>query len=99
MVNSLTANLPRYFIARQLGDHDLGIFAGLTYVTAAGTMVVAALGQSSSPRLASLYATGDITQFCRLLWKLIAVGAGLGGLGHDPGRQLGQAGFTDHLPS
>lgn len=75
---SLNINIPRYFIEHYLGTRELGIFAAMSYILIAGTMVVAALGQSASPRLAKLYADGDREGFLRLLFKAAGVGAVLG---------------------
>lgn len=81
MLISLTTNLPRYFVERYLGEHELGIFAAMSYIIVAGTTVVGALGQSASPRLARYYATGNRAAFRSLLLKLIGIGALLGGAG------------------
>jgi O-antigen/teichoic acid export membrane protein len=59
MIVSLTNNVPRYFVERDLGARDLGFFAALSAVTAAGVTVVGALGQSATPRMARLFANGD----------------------------------------
>jgi O-antigen/teichoic acid export membrane protein len=81
MLMSLNFNLPRYFIERYWGEHELGIFAALAYILAAGIVVTNALGQSASPRLAKYYAARDRIAFVRLLLKLIGVSTVLGGLG------------------
>ena len=81
MLISLNANIPRYFVAHHLGEHELGIFAALAYLMVAGNTVVGALGQSASPRLARYYAEGDGRGFCRLLTRLVGLGAGIGALG------------------
>jgi len=44
----------------------------------AGTTVVSALGQASSPRLAQSYANGDLSDFRRLLGRMVALAAALG---------------------
>ena len=75
---SLNANVPRYFIARSAGERALGIFAALSSVVVAGNLVVGALGQSASPRLASLWAAGRTADFTALVRKLAASGAVLG---------------------
>jgi O-antigen/teichoic acid export membrane protein len=59
----------------------LGIFAALAYLMVAGGMVVNALGQSASPRLAKYYAEGDRIAFRTLLLKLVGIAAVLGGIG------------------
>lgn len=71
---SLNANIPRYFIEGHLGQHELGIFSALAYLMVAGRMVIEALGQSASPRLAKYYAAGDGAAFVRLLGKLAGLG-------------------------
>jgi O-antigen/teichoic acid export membrane protein len=76
MIVSLTNNVPRYFVERDLGARDLGFFAALSAVTAAGVTVVGALGQSATPRMARLFANGDRAGFVRLVLRL----AGVGGL-------------------
>lgn len=78
MLISLNANIPRYLIRREGGDRQLGLFAAMAYLVVAGDMVVAALGQAASPRLARLHATGDRPAFRRLLLRLVGLGA-LGG--------------------
>ena len=75
---SLNVNIPRYFVERYLGDRELGFFAALAYLMVAGSMVVNALGQSATPRLAKYYATGNSNAFGQLLLKLIGIGAALG---------------------
>jgi O-antigen/teichoic acid export membrane protein len=81
LLSSLSANIPRYFIAHNLDARNLGIFAALSYLMITGNMVIGALGQSASPRLARFYAAGDIAAFRALLLRLIAIGALLGGGG------------------
>jgi O-antigen/teichoic acid export membrane protein len=71
-------NVPRYFIEHHLGVRELGIFAALMYPITAGTTVVAALGQSATPRLARHYALGEFAEFKRLLGRLLLAGLGLG---------------------
>lgn len=78
MLISLNTNIPRYFIERYLGERELGIFAAISYLMVATGIVVNALGQSASPRLAKYYAAGNRTAFCTLLVKLVGIGALLG---------------------
>src|SRR5207248_2711872 len=50
---SLNANVPRYFIERSLGERELGLFAAMAFLLLPGTSIlIAALGQAASPRLA-----------------------------------------------
>lgn len=78
MLISLNTNIPRYFIARYLGERELGIFAAMSYLMVVGQMVVSALAESASPRLAKYYAAGNSTAFGTLLLKLVGVGLMLG---------------------
>ena len=82
MLISLNTNIPRYFIERYLGERELGIFAAMAYLMVAGDMVVSALAQSATPRLAKYYATGNRAAFFTLLLKLTGIAAlpGLGGV-------------------
>ena len=57
---SLNLNIPRYFLERSFGEHNLGIFAALAYPLTAGTLVINALGQSASPRLAKYFESSNI---------------------------------------
>jgi O-antigen/teichoic acid export membrane protein len=78
---SLNSNIPRYFIERQLGLHELGIFAALSYLITASGTIVGALGQSATPRLSHFYATANRDAFTGLLWKLALVATGIGIIG------------------
>jgi O-antigen/teichoic acid export membrane protein len=80
MLISLNVNIPRYFIEHHLGDRELGIFSALSYLMVAGNIVVSALGQSASPRLAQYYAAGRSKDFQNLLVKTVFIGALLGGI-------------------
>jgi O-antigen/teichoic acid export membrane protein len=81
MLISFNANIPRYFIEQYLGERELGIFAALAYLMVAGGMIISALGESASPRLAKYYAEGDRLAFRTLLVKLLGIAAVLGGIG------------------
>lgn len=77
---SLNINIPRYFIEQTLGERELGFFAAISYLMVAGNMIVNALGESASPRLAKYYAAGDRRAFVQLLIRLVAIATVLGGL-------------------
>jgi O-antigen/teichoic acid export membrane protein len=81
MLISLNTNIPRYFIERYLGERELGIFAAMSYLMVVGSMVVSALAESASPRLAKYYAGGNSTAFRTLMLKLVGVGLMLGTAG------------------
>ncbi len=81
LLQSLNANIPRYFVDHHLGEHALGIFAALTYIMVAGTTIVRALGQSASPVLAKQYVAGRLVPFFRLIALLIGTGFIIGVVG------------------
>ena len=70
---SLNTNIPRYFIQHYWGARELGIFAAMAYVVVAEAMVITALGQAASPRLAQYYAAGNQRALYLLVAKLLAV--------------------------
>jgi len=78
-LDSLRSNVPQYFIAQYLGEHELGIFAPMAYLKRAGHMVIIALGLSATPRLAQYYAAGDASAFRSLLLRLLGFGVLVGG--------------------
>ncbi|XZO02187.1 MAG: lipopolysaccharide biosynthesis protein [Microcoleus sp.] len=78
MLISLNTNIPRYFIERYLGERELGIFAAISYLMVVGSMVVSALAESASPRLAKYYVAGNSAAFGTLMLKLVGVGLMLG---------------------
>jgi len=78
MLVSLNSSIPRYFLEHYLDERALGIFAAIAYLQVAGTTVIGALGVSALPRLARYYASGERTNFRRLLLKLITLGTLLG---------------------
>ncbi len=78
MIGSLSLNLPRYFIAHNLGERLLGIFSAIASLTAAANLLINALGQASTSRLAKLYSAGRVREFKLLTWRLIGVAVLLG---------------------
>jgi O-antigen/teichoic acid export membrane protein len=81
-LGSLILNVPRYFIEHYAGARALGFFAAVAYLMVAGNLVTNAIAQSATPRLASLYASGEVRAFRTLLLKLCAAAAvpGIAGL-------------------
>jgi O-antigen/teichoic acid export membrane protein len=77
---TLAANIPRYAIEHYWGPSALGVFVAIAAIAAALGTLVAAIGQSSTPRLARHYASGDTAAYVLLLGKLMAIvgGAALG---------------------
>jgi O-antigen/teichoic acid export membrane protein len=82
MLLSLNLNVPRYFIQNYLGEKTLGIFGALSYLMVAGSIVINALCESASSRLAKYYAAAERRKFGMLLVKLMTIcgGFGLGGI-------------------
>jgi O-antigen/teichoic acid export membrane protein len=81
MLISLRVNLPRYVIESTFGAVELGIFAAVSSLLVAGNVVVGALGQSATPRLARHHFDGAVSAFRRLLARLLALAAAIGGVG------------------
>jgi O-antigen/teichoic acid export membrane protein len=81
MLVSLNINIPRYFVERSLGIREQGIFSSLANLMAAGSVVIGAIGQSATPRLARSYAAGDMRAFRALLRMLVTASLVLGGAG------------------
>jgi O-antigen/teichoic acid export membrane protein len=77
MLISLNVNIPRYLLEHYSGPADLGIFASLAYLLVVVSMIVNALGQSATVRLASMFAGRNFNGFRSLIFKLIAIGVGL----------------------
>lgn len=54
-INSLTINLPRYYLDYFHDIATLGYFAAISYIPIAAGFVTGALGQAAQPRIAALY--------------------------------------------
>jgi O-antigen/teichoic acid export membrane protein len=82
MLISLNLNVPRYFIQNYLGEKPLGIFGALSYLIVAGNIVINALCESASSRLAKYYAAAERREFGLLLVKLMMICGcfGVGGM-------------------
>lgn len=78
---SLNSSVPRYYVEQQLGPRGLGLFAAMAQLMAVGSMLVSALGQSMSSRLARYYARRKRSAFVRLLLRLAGVAVLVGGAG------------------
>jgi O-antigen/teichoic acid export membrane protein len=77
MLLSLNSYAPQYAV-KQLGTAELGIFAALLYTAMASRVLINAVGQSASPRLAKLYEAGDAAGFRKLHGKLMQLGIAAG---------------------
>ncbi len=78
MLTSVTINVPKYAIEYILDIGALGVFGTLAYIVQVGTIVVTAMGQAATPRLAVNYSCGRKSAFVRLSLSVVAAGAGLG---------------------
>ena len=92
MLGSLTTSIPQYFLEHFRGTHDVGLYAAMSYPLVAGSLVVGAMGQSATPRLAQRYASHDLRGFNRLVLQLVGWGMVIGALG-----PLVVLGFGRHL--
>jgi O-antigen/teichoic acid export membrane protein len=81
MLVSLNVNIPRYFIERNLGVKELGIFASIANLMIAGNLVIGALGQGATPRMAKYFSTAQIAPFRSLVLRLAAASLALGAAG------------------
>jgi O-antigen/teichoic acid export membrane protein len=77
-LNSLSTNVPRYFIESMLGEEALGRFAAMAYIVVVGNTVVIAANGAALPRLSSLHAEGKTVEFNNLVFRLLLVGVALG---------------------
>jgi O-antigen/teichoic acid export membrane protein len=75
---SLNANIPRYVIEHEQGEGGLGVFAALVYIVVAAGMVVTAVGQALSPRLARQVAAGSVEGFRKLVARAVLTSLALG---------------------
>ena len=64
---SLTPQIPRLFLTKYADLSSLGVFGSISYIMIAGTMLMAALGTTLSPRLARFYEKGDRKSYVRLV--------------------------------
>jgi len=78
MLSSFNSNVPRYMLSHFRGVSELGVFSALSYILTAGTMVVGALGQSATPRLALYAFQGKRQKFRGLSCRLVLIGMMLG---------------------
>jgi O-antigen/teichoic acid export membrane protein len=79
---STTSNMPRYFLAASSGEEAVGAFSALFYFTIPGGLILSALGQTASPKLAKRHAAGDRRGFMLVMLRLLGVGVvmGIGGI-------------------
>ena len=78
--HTLNANVPRFFIDRTMGPQAVGIFTAMWYLVPTGGLVLGAMVQAASPRLAR-YFVDDIAAYKRLVWSLVALAVANGAAG------------------
>jgi O-antigen/teichoic acid export membrane protein len=88
---SFRNNVPRYLIEHRLGTAELGVFAALSAFVASGNLIIMALGQSATPRMARLYFESDVAAFRRLIVRLFLLAAVVGGAGVAVAMLVGKA--------
>jgi len=74
MLVSLNANIPRYAISHFQSMREVGTYSALSYVHMAGTMVVVALSQAASPRLAIYASRNHSREYRKLFSQMLLVG-------------------------
>jgi O-antigen/teichoic acid export membrane protein len=79
-LDSINANLPRFFLESHHGLEAVGYYSALAYLMVAGNTVVDALGASTRPRLARSFLE-DAAAFRRLLGRMVATGIACGIVG------------------
>ncbi|MFJ8526937.1 oligosaccharide flippase family protein [Bacillus sp. NPDC094106] len=77
MLISLNENIPRYFLEHFVGTKELGYFASIAYIPFSGNIIIMALGQAASPKLAHYYSENKIRNFVNILMKFLLVGLAL----------------------
>ncbi len=79
-IGSLQTNIPRYFLEHDVSRAALGVFGIMQTLLVFGGLIINAIAHAALPRLARHAAEHQWVAFARTLRKLIALGAGLGGL-------------------
>lgn len=77
-LTSLTPNIPRYLIERSMGEFELGIFSSMAYFMTLGNLLVMAIGQASTPKIASYYKNGNRRAFYKLLLSQLGLISAMG---------------------
>jgi len=63
LLNSLSTNMPRYFIEHHSGTRELGMFSAAASLVAVGNTLINALGQAVTPKLAKMFAWEGAAKF------------------------------------
>lgn len=78
---SFNISIPRYILEYKWGAETLGIFAAMAYFISVGNMVINAIGQTLSPKLARQYNARQFKAFYTLLGRGVLMVLGLGIMG------------------
>ncbi len=79
-IGTLFTSIPRLVLDKFVGREEVGYFTAMSTVLVLGNMLMAALGQSTSPRMAKYY-IGNRKSFTVLMLKFTAVAAVIGMVG------------------
>lgn len=72
-LSAMFLSIPRLFLDKYYGIEQVGYFAAISSLSVAGSMVLTALGQTVTPRLAKYFVT-NLRAYKILLVKLLCVG-------------------------
>lgn len=75
---STSANVPRYLLAANLGEAELGIFSVLFYLTVPCTTVLGAMIDTTRPRFARLFSLHQLRDLRNLAIKLASCAGAMG---------------------
>ncbi|QDV67253.1 Polysaccharide biosynthesis protein [Rosistilla carotiformis] len=78
VVGSLNSQIPRYFVERESGAAELGIYASLCALFSGLYFFQVALGHAMLPALARSYNAGDRAKYFRYVGVVLGVGAANG---------------------
>jgi O-antigen/teichoic acid export membrane protein len=77
LLNSLSTNMPRYFIEHSLGARELGMFSAAASLVAVGNTLINAVGQTVTPKLAKMFAWQGTAEFASFSGRLVMFGVAL----------------------
>jgi O-antigen/teichoic acid export membrane protein len=81
MMISLYTNIPRYVIEHTISTEAVGYYSALFYIITAGNLVINAIGQTISPRLALYFSEQDYSKFTKLVVTFVFLGGIYGFVG------------------
>lgn len=79
LVDSLNANMGKYFLQAHYGEAEVGYFSALSYIVILAATLITALSMSFRPRLARLFGV-DRPEFIRLLKVVSGIALGVGAM-------------------